>query len=244
MEIYNRQKKVLMSECDHTATLSIPSFFSGFIDVATEHGDLMGVSSVDLGKLDLFWVITKSKIKITRKPQLMEEYSIITWPKTPEILRSERFCSFNDDKGVFALGKTEWIMLKKETFKPSKTTGVYPPNLVFSNQTVLDEPWKKLSDDFSSFDKEFSYRVKSTDIDLSNHMNNAHYIRALFSCLSTKQIEKANVSELEIHYRSQCFEGDQLKIRFKKTDEGFIAGFINNKNVAVSVNVVCLPFEL
>ena len=120
MEFFKKQKKALMSECDHTASLSTQAFFSDFIDAATEHGDIMGVSSVDLGKLDLFWVVTKSKIKIFNRPVMMQDYSITTWPNTPEILRSVRWCTFSNDNGVFAQGKTEWIMLKKETFKPSK----------------------------------------------------------------------------------------------------------------------------
>ena len=244
MKILTKQKKVLMSGCDHTARLSIPEFFAGFIDVATEHGDLMGVSSVDLAKLDLFWVVTKSKIKILRRPEMMQDYSISTWPNTPEILRSIRFCTFIDNTGVFAQAKTEWIMLKKQTFKPSKTTGIYPIGTDFCDNVAFDEPWVKFDNDFNDFDKEFSYKVKSTDIDFSNHMNNVNYIRALFSCLTTEQIEKADIKELEIHYKSQCFEGDNLKIRFKMTKEGFTVGFINNGAVAVAINAIASQFNI
>lgn len=237
MNFLTQQKKVLMSECDHNGKLFYTSFFTNFMDTATLHGDIMGVSAIDLGKLNLFWVITKSKIKFYNRPDMMSDYKVTTWPTPPEILRSIRYASFENDNGVFAEGKTEWIMLKKDSFRPSKTTGVYPNGTEFSDKVILSEPWGKFNEDFSSFDKEVIYTVKSIDIDLSNHMNNVNYIKALFSCFSVKEIDNLNIKEIEIHYLKQCFEGDELKIRFKNTEKGFIAGFINNGDIAVIVKI-------
>ena len=244
MEFLTSTKKVLMSDCDHNGKLFYTSFFSSFMDTATLHGDVMGVSAVDLAKLNLFWVITKSKIKFYNRPEMMSDYKVTTWPTPPEILRSLRYASFENEKGVFAEGKTEWIMLKKDTFRPSKTTGVYPKEVTFTNKTILNEPWERFNDDFSVFDKKISYTVKSTDIDLSNHMNNVNYIRALFSCFSTKEIDSLDIKEIEIHYIKQCFEGDELKIRLKNTENGFIAGFINKGDIAVKVKVISSPLAL
>ncbi len=239
VEIFEKTKLIEMSECDHQSKLSYPEFFNSFMDVATTHGDIMGVSSPVLAKFNLFWVVTRSRIRFYRRPAMLEEFSIRTWPITPELLRSLRFCSFYDSKGVFAEGKTEWIMLNKDNFRPSKTRGIYPDGLLFSNDTVLDEPWIKILDDFSSFDREVLYTVKSTDIDLSNHMNNVAYVKALFSCFSTKEIEMADVKEIEINYKSQCFEGDNLSIRIKKSESGFIVGFIREGSLVITINVVC-----
>ncbi len=236
-EIYEKQNVVNMSVCDNLSLLSYPAFFDAFMDMATLHGNEMGVSSLDLAKHNLFWVVTRSKIKFFRRPHMLEEYTLRTWPTTPELLRSLRFCSFIDEQGVFAQGKTEWIMLNKDNFRPSKTSGVYPDRLKFSDKTILDEPWEKIVDDFSTFDKEYIYTVKSTDIDLSNHMNNVAYIRALFSTFSTKQIENMDIKEMELHYKSQCFEGDSLALRIKKTEKGFLAAFIKNGEQAVTINV-------
>ncbi len=238
MEILTTNKKVLMSECDHNGKHFYTSFFTNFMDAATLHGDIMGVSAVDLAKLNLFWVITKSRIKFYARPEMMSDYKVTTWPTPPEILRSLRYALFENDNGVFAEGKTEWIMLKKDTFRPSKTTGVYPKGTTFIDKTILNEPWEKLNDDFTAYDKEVVYTVKSIDIHLSKHMNNVNYIKALFACFSTNEIDNLNIKEIEIHYIKQCFEGDELKIRFKNTENGFIAGFINNSDVAVVVKVI------
>ena len=238
MEILTNKKIISMSECDHNAKFSYPAFFNNFMDIATKHGDIMHVGSPDLAKLGLFWVITKNRIKFYRRPEMMGEYNVSTWPIKPEILRSLRFVSFEDANGVFAEGKTEWIMLKKENFKPSKTTGVYPDGTIFSDKVILEEPWEKLTDDFSTFDREVIYKVKSIDIDLNKHMNNANYIRTLFSCFTTKELDEFDIKEIEIHYKSQCYEGDEISIRFKNTQNGFNVGFINNGNLAVTIKVI------
>ncbi len=239
MELLETIKRVEMSDCDHLSNLSIPAFFDAFMDLATVHGKEMGVSTPELAKHNLFWVVTRSKIRFYRKPIMLEKYNLRTWPIAPELLRSLRFCTFFDENGIIAEGKTEWIMLNKDNFRPSRTTGIYPDRLVFSGDTVLDEPWQKISDDFSSFDKEVLYKVKSTDIDLSNHMNNVAYVRALLSAFTTSQLANADIKQVELNYKSQCFEGDELSIRIKKSEDGFIARFVKENTVAVTVSVIC-----
>jgi acyl-ACP thioesterase len=238
MEIFTKNLIVNMSQCDKNAQMRELDIFSTFLDSATEHGKLMGVAAPDLAKFNLFWVITKNKFRFYRKPCVLQNYSLTTWPKKPDLIRSNRFCEFFDDNGVFAQAKSEWVMLDKSSFKVSKHSVAYPNDLVHSEKTILDEPWLKVNNDFSTCDFEYNYLVNSQDIDLSQHMNNIAYLRAMFSVLSSDKINSLNILEMEVHYLRQCFEGDNLSIRFIATDYGFMVGFTKENQLCTFINVI------
>ncbi len=237
MEIYNKNFTVKMSQCDFTSKLTELSMFTAFLDCATEHGKLMGVAAPDLAKHGLFWVITKNKFRFFRRPNLLEDFTLSTWPIKPQLVRSNRFCKLFDNKGDFAFAKSEWVMLDKSSFRVAKHSVAYPNDLVHSEQTLLEEPWLKIEDDFLTFDREFSYKVNSNDIDLSQHMNNLSYLRAMFSCLSTKELDSLDIYEIEIHYISQCFEGDNLSIRFIEKENGFTVGILKEQKLCTFISV-------
>ena len=237
MEIFTKKSIVSMSQCDRNSKMREVDMFSSFLDSATEHGKLMGVAAPDLAKFNLFWVITKNKFRFYRKPMLLQEFTLKTWPKKPELIRSNRFCQLVDDNGVFAEAKSEWVMLDKTTFKVAKHSVAYPSDLIHSEETILDEPWLKVNSDFTDYDFEYSYLVNSQDIDLSQHMNNIAYLRAMFSVISSDKINSLSIFEMEVHYLRQCFEGDNLSIRFKNTKDGFTAGFLRENQLCTFINV-------
>ena len=54
----------------------------------------------------------------------------------------------------------------------------------------------------------------SLDTDFVGHMNNVAYVRAFANCFTAEEWRKLKISELEIHFRRPCFEGDTLDFSF------------------------------
>ena len=83
-EKYEQSTIVYPSLMDSSGRLSIPDCFSLFMDIASVHAPLLGCGTEDLAKQDLFWLTVRSKIKIIRRPYLMEKIVLSTWPEPPE----------------------------------------------------------------------------------------------------------------------------------------------------------------
>ena len=97
-----------------------------------------------------------------------------------------------------------------------------------------------LRTDFADCEKIGEYTVKSTDIDVSQHMNNVAYIRAAFSAFTVKEIEEMNISEVEAVYRVQCFEGEKLDMRIRKEENAIDIGIIKeDEKTAAVVRFIC-----
>ena len=226
---------VLTSVCDDTARLSVPSVFSLFMDLATEHAGELGCDGEALAKRGLFWLVVRTKIKVISRPSIMTRLTAATWPEEAGRARCTRYYSLTADT-LAVEGKSEWAVASIENGRPQKLEGIYPDGLNFCTDKVCDEPFIKSTADFSAVEPFAYYTVRSTDIDLAHHMNNAAYVRALFGAFSCEEIEKMNISEVDIAYRVPCYEGDKLSFCRVITENGLEIGVLRaDKTVAATV---------
>ena len=209
---------VLPSVCDNTAKISIPSIFSVFMDIAAEHAQILGVGSDEMQEKNLFWLTAKTKIKIHRRPEMMKRITVQTWPEPAERIRANRYYTLSCGDEILVEGKSEWTIIGTEDGKLHRIDEVFPSGIEYYGNKVCDKPFARMSDNFSDGEEKGTYTVRSTDIDLGQHMNNASYIRAIFGMFSCKEIEAIKITEVEIHFKAPCFEGEKLSVKIKKTD--------------------------
>lgn len=230
-----KQFLVPLSLCDNTARLSVPGLFITYMDMASEHGTEIGLGAAELSKKNLFWLAVKTKVKIIRRPDMLESVNCITWPEKPVRVRCNRYYVLKSDDEVIAEGKTEWAMINTETGRLCRYDEIYPENLEHYEEKVCEQPFARISEDFSSDEELGVYTVRSTDIDLGQHLNNAAYVRIIFGMLSCAELETLDIKEMEINFRSPCYEGDILSVRRRKTDNGFEVGVIREDGTTASV---------
>lgn len=215
---YDVPSIVYPSRTDASARLSIPDCFSLFMDIAAPHAALLGCGTEDLAKKDLFWITVRSKIKVIRRPHMMEPITISTWPRMPEETRCIRDYSITQDDATLVLGKTLWAVMNMKTGKLHRVDELYPEGFEAIPDIAIEEPFTKFDRDFGG-ELFASYTVRPTDIDFGGHMNNIAYIRAFSGLFSVKEWNQMNIKEMEVHYKSPCFEGNTLEFYKKTVDD-------------------------
>ena len=241
MEIkLQRNIKIQTSMCDNLSQLSIPSLFTIFMDLACEHAPMLDLGSDKLMPKGLFWVAAKAKVKIHRLPEVLTEAMACTWPEAPGKIRTNRYYTLSDTSGVLAEGKTEWAIIDIASGRPVKLSEIYPENMKHPEEKVCDQPFARVKDDFEDCDILGTYTIRSTDIDIGQHMNNVAYIRALFGAFTCKELENLNITDIDIAFKSQCYEGENLTLLKRKVDNGLEIGFIKeDSTVATTVKFEC-----
>lgn len=215
-----KNSKILVSQSDNRGRFSIPSVFSLFGDLASEHAPIIGLGSDVLAEKGLFWVAVRTKIKINRLPLMNDNVLAESWPEAPGRVRCVRYYSLSDFGGSLIEGKTEWAIINIESGRPQKLSEVYPGGMTHLEDTVCEGDFHKISDNFEGSELIGKYTVRSTDIDIGQHMNNARYIHALFGLFSTSELEKTSISDIEINFRSQSYEGEELSFHARTADDG------------------------
>lgn len=215
---FERPLTILPSMCDATAKLGVPNAFALFMDLATEHAERLGIGMNGLMKQGLFWLTVRTRIRFIDRPAMTETVTLRTWPEKPERSRCNRDYAILRDGTVIVEGKTEWMIVNLKTNRLHPVDGVFPEGLELLEDRVLPGPFSRLTDDFDGAEALGSYTVRSTDIDLGGHMNNAAYVRAIAGAFSSKEWQGMDIREMEVAFRSPCFEGEALAIQRRRID--------------------------
>lgn len=225
----NRAEKVYripLSLCDNTSQLSYTGFFTAFVDLASEHAADLCMGKKEMDARGLIWVTTKTKIRIYDRPRMLSEVQLTTWPGPADKSRSNRYYTMIQDDRLLAEAKNEWSVLEPATGRVHRVSEVFPKDIEICTDTACDVPYYKVSDDFSDCEIIGTHTVTFSDLDTSNHMNNAAYVRRIFSVFDSKKVASMAVSELEVAYRHQCYEGEKLIFKIRKNDTGFDVGVV------------------
>lgn len=226
---------VLPSQCDETARLRVPALFEIFMDLASEHAPMMGMGAPALAERGLFWLTVKTRVRVHARPEMLTQMHAETWPEKPGRLRCNRYYRLTNEQGLLAEGKTEWAILHVESGRVMPTAQVYERSLEHLEETLLEEPFTRIREDFSDAEVLERYRVRSTDIDLGQHMNNAAYPRALFGAISTAEWKERPVREMDVIFRSPSYEGEVLTICRRNTPDGMELAMLHEDGRAAAV---------
>ena len=213
---------IMPSQCDSSGCLGIPNTFSLFMDIATEHADLLGIGLKDLSPEHKFWLTVKSKAHFYRRPALSEVVKLSTWPEHPDSRKCNRDYTITSDGELLVTGKTEWAVIDTLTGRLVKVDSIYPKDLVILDDIAIKEDYAKFTMDLNDVIVLGEYKVTSNDIDLGGHMNNVSYIRVLPSLFSSDDWNSFEIKDIEMWYRSQSFENEKFTIvqkTFDKTKE-------------------------
>lgn len=193
--------------------------FNLFMDIATDHAEELHLSSKDLGK-NMFWLAVRTKIEIHRRPKMSEKVRVSTWPEKAVRVRANRHYAVNDSEGIAIAGKTEWAVIDTSSGKLQRLGELYGADFEFCDDVSCEGNYARISDNFDEAKTVGEYTIKSTDIDVGQHMNNAAYARALFSLFSCKELTEHPIKEIDISYKAQSFEGETLIVKVREAEDG------------------------
>ena len=232
---------VPLSLCDSTGRLGEPGVFSLFMDMATEHAESLGIGLEAMSRKHFFWLTVRTRIRFRRRPRLLEETELVTWPEKAGAMRCDRDYLLRTPGGeILAEGKTEWAVLDTRTGRPAPMRDVYPEELtaILTEDTVWTEPFTRIREDFSDGEEFGTYTVSSADIDVGGHMNNAAYLRMLLGSFSTEERKAMTIRELEVCFRAPCFEGEKLTLRRRRSGGGWEAAALRPDGKAALLAVI------
>ena len=217
-QVFERPYMVAPSVCDFDGRLSIPGAFSLFMDLATEHAERLGVGLSAMQAKNRFWLTVKTRIAFEERPAISEAVRLLTWPEKPGPLRFNRsYELWRGDRRLIS-GRTEWAVLNTETGALAPSRDIFPEGIDYGRGSALEEGFARVPDRFDG--APFAeYRVRSADIDLGGHMNNAAYPRALFGAFAVRELREKPVRCVDLIFRAPCHEGDLLSF-YKKEEDG------------------------
>ena len=217
--IFEQNILIPPSACDYSGRLGYAGAFAVLMDLATEHAEHLGIGLAAMKAKNRFWVTVRIKIIFHERPAVSEAVRLITWPEKPGAVRCNRSYEIRRGDKLLIAGRTEWAVMNTEANAIAPAADLFPADLDYVSGSSVSEPFVRIPARFDGTEPFASYTVRSTDIDLGGHMNNAAYPRALFGAFSAKELEAMQARSIDLIFRAPCYEGEKLDF-YKKESEG------------------------
>ncbi len=165
------------------------------------------------------WVLTKTKVRFFNKAVWLDKLYAKGYTIKNTALRTYIESVFrNQDNKLIFVALQENAVIDIDTRKVRKISSISYPNDMEYEKPEKELTFEKLTSDFSEDDFVYNQKIFYTDIDFSNHTNNAVYIRHIINTYSSKFFTEHIVEDFEIHYLHETVEGDVLSV-YKREEE-------------------------
>lgn len=202
--------RAMPSMCDENSLMSIPAILDMFQDVAGIHADSVGIGALELEERGLFWIVSKIRLRVFRRPEVQETVDAVTWIQPADRATCERDWSISKDGEMLAYVRSVWAALRRDNFRPAHMADFYPDS-DFTMAPPDDEPFTRMGKYFDNAELLGEYTIRSVDIDRGGHMNNVNYVRALLGCFTCAQLAEMDIRELDMQFLLQCYEGETIR---------------------------------
>ena len=230
---YSKEFTVGSFQVHPNGKLRMNSLADLFQEVAWQHAD-----SADFGRNllqdNLSWILYRFDIKATNLPTWGESIKVFTAGRGVDKLFAFREFLITDLQGnPLARAMSSWVLLNIVSKKIHRAEQVLPVAL-FDPQLKPDwQPGRIRISGKLLFEEKL--KVRFSDLDLNNHVNNTTYIRWVEDLFKDQQIDS---SELLINYLAECVLGDQVKLELYKLENEFqIQGTVLNKPVFLAETI-------
>lgn len=208
---------VRYSETDESGRLSLPALINYFQDVATLHGDQLGIGMKYLKENHLAWLVAFWQIDMKRMPEVGEPYVLRTWGWKFIGIFGMRNCTLEGKDGsLLACANSVWFLYDTEKNVPVRVPEYLQDKYGIHPRLEMDYAPRKVKDpeDGESFE---GFRVARQNLDTNHHVNNAQYVAMAQAFLP----EGEHFRELRIEYKKQAHLGDLIVPLVRKEEDGY-----------------------
>jgi medium-chain acyl-[acyl-carrier-protein] hydrolase len=183
-------------------------------EAAGEHCKLLNVDKPNLG--NLFWAITRTRVQVTRLPQLGETVTLKTWPMPTTRVAYPRSVVAYDAQGSEVFRAISlWVLVDEQTramVLPGRS-GITVDGTLTGTELAVPHAIAA-REMLQTCQKQVTYSL----LDQNGHMNNTRYMDWVDDLLPGGFHKDHRVQEFTLCYMNEAREGDEISLQFELAD--------------------------
>lgn len=212
--IYEKPFHVRAYEIDTRGHMQPLALLNYLQDTAGDHADKLGVSIRYIAERKLTWVISHYHLRILSYPRYGALLTVRTWPSFREGKETCRdFQVVDEKKQVIACASTSWRLLRTDNLRPVPVEENLPPYPIHPER-VLKTDFPRIPE-LEKIDRELPFRVRMGDMDINQHVNNAHYTAWALETAPESVLRTCLPAEIEVYFRAAAVYGDRVLSRMQ-----------------------------
>lgn len=185
-------------------------------EAAGQHCALLAVDREKLSHLHLFWAISRSRVQITRLPEIGEKITLQTWPMpTTRVAYPRSVVAYDEQNQELFRSVSLWILMDEQArtmVLPGKSgitvDGISTGTELAVPHAIAARPMENTAD----------YKVGYSLLDRNGHMNNTRYMDWVADLLSAAFHKQHPAREFTVCYLNEAREGDEIAVHFELSD--------------------------
>lgn len=222
MTLRLREKyKVQIDAIDCTSKMTLNGLCSYMQITAANHASMLGFNYYkNSGTPQYYWILARVKYVIDAYPKWEDQFEMETYPGGYEKLFAVRLFDIYSQEGK-KIGHIigNYVLMDAEKMRPTSIKGA-TGNLAFLDFPYEGEILSKLRLPKQGLIKEEKRKAFYSEMDLNEHMNNAHYIRWSVDMLPIEIFKTHEISSFEINYNTSITYGMEVNIGLIREDTG------------------------
>lgn len=217
LELFER---VGNNACDQRGRMMAANVFRMLTEMAGLNAEQLGFGFQKMLEQELYWVLSRLKIKFLRQPMGGEMLYWRTWPKgyQQKLFFIRDFEVLDENRQPVMLASSAWLVIhasERRLIPPSRLPGIILPYL--AERVALDEALEKLS--VENGEEALRLEARYSDIDFLGHMNNARYVEAICDALPPALMTEKDLDWIQVNYDKEVRKGEQVSIRLASQNQ-------------------------
>ena len=210
-------------ECDARGEMKLHCLLDRMQDAAAEHAAKLNVGMEDLAEMQLIWVLSRLKIRLSKPLKLGALLNVLTYPSGVERIFAHRCYDLTVGGERYGVAGSFWLPVNRVSGRPVNARKVLSPEIINAADVEKFFPEMDKLPDFSGADCG-SRSVGAGDVDLNGHLNNAVYARWITDILGEKTGSRAvGVREIQLNYLKAGQFGEEILLTAAADERGKFA---------------------
>ncbi|HLP74659.1 MAG TPA: acyl-ACP thioesterase domain-containing protein [Bacteroidales bacterium] len=210
---FRKDYRIHVYETGPGGKLSIFSLFNFMQDIASDHAESLGFGRNDLMKENWFWVLSRLYLEMSRWPEWEETITLYTWPNgTDRLFALRNFGFFDKDKRQIGGASSSWLVLDNGTRKIIRPENLLQRRNIQRLDNIPVRNPAKLEREVEQAEHDHCFCIKTSDLDINLHTNNAAYLRWIYDSYDFGFIMKNDPQSAEINYLAESKHGETVRI--------------------------------
>lgn len=200
-------------DVDFKKRLTVQRLMNFFEDAAITQSERLGVGLEYLKHSKLAWVIHQWNIKVEKFPYFGEKIKVKTWPDGVYKFYAFRKFELTDTANTKLItADSTWLLLDTEKKRPMKVPDQLYQAYGMDKELSDDSRLLKLKEPLR-VDSEREFKVRFSDIDINNHVNNVKYYEWAFESLPQDILQNYSMKTVKLTYKKEAKLGDVVTAR-------------------------------
>lgn len=208
-------------EADRDGYVGLRGYMNYFQDMATHYMHNIHKGNDTLPEeYGVVWMFTKYRMHIKRKADFTGELHMETWiqeEKSSAVVHQGLLIT--KDEEVYAKGCVESCLYNVSEKRLVRLREVDFPTDIQVKRDAIAGKFRKIPVEREGMEYSYFHKVRYTDLDKTGHMTNLKYIDLFLNSFDSAFFEKYYITDFELHFLSQCFEGETIHVYKEIEDE-------------------------